>query len=84
MTLPEAEAAHLSRVLRLNVGDAIRVFDGRGHEWLATVDSLARGMAVVRLGGAVAAVPEPGVAVTLCASVLKADHMDEVAVLGNR
>jgi 16S rRNA (uracil1498-N3)-methyltransferase len=65
-------------VQRLNVGDAIRVFDGRGHEWLATVDSLARGMAVVRLGGAVAAVPEPGVAVTLCASVLKADHMDEV------
>lgn len=76
--LPEAEAAHLARVLRLKAGDAVRVFDGRGHEWLATVDSLTRGHAIVRLGDAVAAVPEAGVAITLCMSVLKADHMDEV------
>ena len=31
------EAGHLVRVLRLGPGAAVRVFDGRGHEWDATL-----------------------------------------------
>ena len=37
VTLPRDEAEHLTRVLRLGVGDTVAVFDGRGHEFLARV-----------------------------------------------
>ena len=37
--LPRDEAEHLTRVLRLGVGDTVAVFDGRGHEFLARVAS---------------------------------------------
>jgi 16S rRNA (uracil1498-N3)-methyltransferase len=76
VTLPEEEAAHLTRVLRLRPGDAVRVFDGRGLEWEATVEEVGRGRASVRLGDSVAAGPEPGVSITLYQSVLKPDQMD--------
>lgn len=33
ITLPAAEAHHLNRVLRLQVGDTIVAFDGAGSEW---------------------------------------------------
>src|SRR5258707_759045 len=34
VVLPREEAEHLTRVLRLSAGDAVHVFDGRGHEFL--------------------------------------------------
>ena len=37
VVLPRDEAEHLTRVLRLGVGDTVAVFDGRGHEFLARV-----------------------------------------------
>ena len=37
VTLPKDEAEHLTRVLRLSVGDLVSVFDGRGHEFSAKV-----------------------------------------------
>ena len=46
--LPDGEAAHLSRVLRLTAGDTVAVFDGRGTEYLARVERAGRGRAVVR------------------------------------
>src|SRR5436190_654799 len=48
--LPEDEARHLSQVLRLHVGDEIAVFDGRGREFRARVEEIARDGASVRLG----------------------------------
>ena len=41
VTLPRDEAQHLTKVLRLGVGDTVAVFDGRGHEFLARVASAA-------------------------------------------
>ena len=37
VTLPKDEAEHLTRVLRISVGDTVAVFDGRGLEFLARV-----------------------------------------------
>jgi len=78
VALPDAEAAHLMRVLRLRPGDAVRVFDGRGREWTARVEDAGRGRASVRLETPIAAAREAGVAITLAMAVLKADHMDDV------
>lgn len=41
-TLTGQEATHLRKVLRARVGDAIRLFDGHGHEFAARVSYLDR------------------------------------------
>ena len=78
VTLPRDEAEHLTRVLRLGVGDTVSVFDGRGHEFLARVverraPRRARAAAVARRAAA-----EPPVPLTLAQAVLKGDKMDDV------
>jgi 16S rRNA (uracil1498-N3)-methyltransferase len=78
ITLPEEEAEHLARVLRLKAGDALRVFNGRGHEFDAIVEQAGKGRVRVRLGEAAHPAPEPRVAITLAQAVLKGDKMDDV------
>jgi 16S rRNA (uracil1498-N3)-methyltransferase len=77
--LPSDEAAHLTRVLRLKAGAAIRVFNGRGGEFDGVVEAVARSRVRVRVGGARnAGAAEPRVSVTLSQAVLKGDKMDDV------
>jgi 16S rRNA (uracil1498-N3)-methyltransferase len=76
--LPQDEAAHLTRVLRLATGDRIRVFNGRGDEWDAQVDEAGKGRVSARLGERVTPAAEARTALTLCIAVLKADKMDDV------
>lgn len=76
--LPRDEAEHLTRVLRLGVGDTVAVFDGRGHEFLARVVSAVRRDVRVQLLSRVEPPPEPSVALTLAPAVLKADKMDDI------
>ena len=76
--LPDDEAQHLSRVLRLKAGEAIAIFDGQGHEALAHVASVTSRRVSVRVVEPRAAAPEPRVAVTLAQALLKSDKMDRV------
>ncbi len=76
--LPPDEAQHLIRVLRLSIGEIVRVFDGRGREHLATVEAITKSDVVVRLGEAAAPAPESPVAITLAMALLKGDKFDEV------
>lgn len=76
--LPDDEAAHLVRVLRLSAGDRIRVFNGRGEEWAAVVEDAGKRRVVARLVDAIAPAPEARVAIALAAAVLKGDKMDDV------
>jgi 16S rRNA (uracil1498-N3)-methyltransferase len=78
VTLPDDEAEHLTRVLRLKAGDALRVFNGRGRELEATVEQADKRGVRVRLGSIADAAPEPRVAITLAQAVLKGDKMDDV------
>ena len=78
VTLPRDEAEHLTRVLRLGVGDTVSVFDGRGQEFLARVASAVRRDVRVQLMSRVEPAAEAAVAITLAQGVLKADKMDEV------
>jgi len=76
--LPREEGEHLTRVLRIGVGDTVAVFDGRGHEWLARVVSAIRRDVRVQLVSRIDPAAEPAVALTLAQAVLKADKMDDV------
>ena len=76
--LPRDEAEHLTRVLRLGVGDIVAVFDGRGREFLARVVSAARRDARVHLVSRIEPAPESSTRMTLVQAVLKGDKMDDV------
>jgi 16S rRNA (uracil1498-N3)-methyltransferase len=79
VALPDEEAQHLTRVLRLKAGAAVRVFNGRGHEFDALIDKAGKSGVQVIVGAArEPAAREPRVAVTLAQAVLKGDKMDDI------
>ena len=79
VALPDDEARHLTRVLRLKSGSAIHVFDGRGHEFDAIVEKAGKRDVLIAVGRSREPVArEPRVAVTLAQAVLKGDKMDDV------
>jgi 16S rRNA (uracil1498-N3)-methyltransferase len=76
--LRENEGHHLTRVMRLRVGDEVAVFDGRGLEFNARVASADRRGVTLALVDRLAPARAPRVALTLVQSVLKNDAMDDV------
>jgi 16S rRNA (uracil1498-N3)-methyltransferase len=78
VTLPEDEGQHLTRVLRLGAGDPVHVFNGRGDEFEAVVETADRASVGVLIGKACRAAPEPGLSIALAQAVLKGDKMDAV------
>ena len=76
--LPEDEAEHLVRVMRLGVGDQVDVFDGRGNLWRAEIVQIGKKSAVVRPLEPGTPARELGVRMSLVVSVLKGDKLDLV------
>lgn len=78
VSLPEWSAHHAREVLRLRAGDVIRVFDGRGAEFEATLDRVTRSEVHARVGTAVIPRPESPLRISLALSPLKGDRMELV------
>ena len=78
ITLPEAASHHVTRVLRLGVGDALTVFDGRGGEYDAAIERTPRGAVVVDVGAKLAVDRESALIVELGQGICKGDRMDLV------
>ncbi len=72
MDLPEAARIHATRVLRLNAGDTLRVFDA-GSEFLATISSIEKRRVLIEVGAALPTLPERAVRLRLIMSPLKGD-----------
>jgi 16S rRNA (uracil1498-N3)-methyltransferase len=73
--LPEGAARH-AQVRRVQPGDALRLFDGRGHEHAAQVLEMGRKAVVVRLGPACAALAELPQRITLALGMPANERMD--------
>lgn len=73
--LPPEATHHAARVLRLNIGDHIRVFDGRGGEWVAHIARMKPAVHVV-LDTFDPATRTPDSQVTLVQALPAADKMD--------
>jgi 16S rRNA (uracil1498-N3)-methyltransferase len=71
-------AHYLRRVLRLRPGSSLVVFNGRGEERRAVVDSLARENTRLRLERAESPLPESPLQLTLVQGVAKSDAMDMI------
>ena len=65
-------------MLRLSSGDRVRVFNGRGAEFEAVVETANREAVGLTIGPPCTPAPEPRVAITLAQAVLKGDKMDDV------
>jgi 16S rRNA (uracil1498-N3)-methyltransferase len=72
---PEA-AQHVSKALRLKVGDGLTVFDGRGGEYEAVIQRIDRERVDVKLGAARAVERESALSVGLVQGLPEADKMD--------
>src|SRR5260370_24749714 len=64
VALPRDEADHLTHALRLGAGDAVTVFDGRGHECLARVPGRIGPAVLLHALSRVAPAPHPSLPLT--------------------
>lgn len=76
VTLEEAASNHLLRVLRLKPGAPLRLFNGAGGEYEATLDAVERGTAIVTLGAFVDVSRESSLAITLAQGISRGERMD--------
>ncbi len=77
MELPETALVHATRVLRLEEGDALRVFDA-GREFAATINSIQKGHVRIEVGLEVSGLPERAIPLHLIMSPLKGDLTEMV------
>lgn len=76
--LPEDEGAHLTRVLRLGVGDAVRLFDGRGASYAGEIIAARHTAVRVRVGHPEESAAESPVAFHVAPALIKGDGFDEI------
>jgi 16S rRNA (uracil1498-N3)-methyltransferase len=73
LPLPPDVAHHARHVLRLQSGASVRVFDGQGSEYDATIEATRPKELSVRVGGSVPAAPESALHSILAFAPLSAD-----------
>ena len=76
VVLPEDAVAHLVRVLRMGVGDAITLFNGDGFDYLARISSLAKKSAEAEVLGRSKLDNESPLHLTLAQGIARGEKMD--------
>jgi 16S rRNA (uracil1498-N3)-methyltransferase len=76
LPLSDDQAHYLSRVLRCRQGDSLVVFNARGEEREATIESFAKRHSVLALGRTLEALPESPAGIVLLQALVKSDAMD--------
>ena len=78
LQLDRDQARYLSRVLRLRNGDMVNVFNGNDGEFGASVVSLGKNSAVVRVDIAIETAPESALKVNIVQGISRGERMDFV------
>ncbi len=71
-----SEAGHIARVLRMQVGDKLVLFDGSGFDYTVEIEAITEGAVAVNILEKVFSNAEPDVNITLCQAVIKHDHFE--------
>ena len=75
----EGQAAHhVTHVLRMRSGNAVRVFDGEGHEYQAVLADIGRAGITLDIGAAVPGDRESMLQITLAQGIARHDRMDMI------
>jgi len=78
LTIQGDAAHHMSRVLRLGVGDTVELRDGRGRGWSGCIEGVSKGSVSVRLLEEIRLRNESPLNVTLGMAFARSDRMDVV------
>lgn len=78
LQLDAEQARYLGRALRLRVGSSLSVFNGRGGEFTATVETIGRKSALLRIGDQADAITESPLKVHLVQGISRGERMDFV------
>lgn len=78
VTLSGTAAAHARRVLRLETGDAVTLFNGDGDDYPSRIAGFGRGTVAVTVEGRHPARAESPLAVTLVQGIARTERMDLV------
>jgi len=76
LTLPAQAAEHVARVLRMNTGDVLTVFNGDGFDYVATLVNVGKRDVVVRLDSREEVANESPLRLTLAQGVARGEKMD--------
>jgi len=76
VALDDSAARHVARVLRLGVGAALRLFDGHGGEYPATITAVDKRSVEVELGNQDNVDVESPLHITLAQGISKGERMD--------
>jgi 16S rRNA (uracil1498-N3)-methyltransferase len=76
LALPEEPAQHLTRVLRLDAGAALRVFNGRGGEFDARIESVRKNEVTVLISAHHPIERESPLQVSLLQGIARGEKMD--------
>lgn len=76
VVLPEGAAVHLSRVLRLQPGDACVLFNGDGHDYAARILAIGKREVRVRVDGNEKVLRESPLRIVLLQGIARGEKMD--------
>lgn len=76
ISLPRVQAHHISHVLRMRCGDAIRLFNDSGYEFDSRVIELAKKAARIEIGASRQVENESPLKISLCLAIARSQHMD--------
>lgn len=78
LSLPEATATHLLRVLRLGLGDSVTLFNGDGYDYRAQISALGKRSAEAEVIERLEVQRESPLQVTLAQALARGEKMDLV------
>lgn len=76
LPLPAQAAEHVARVLRMNAGDELTVFNGDGYDYAATLLSVGKRDVMVRIDNREEIANESSLQLTLAQGVARGEKMD--------
>ncbi|GLQ89723.1 16S rRNA (uracil(1498)-N(3))-methyltransferase [Dyella flagellata] len=76
LLLPAQAAEHVARVLRMDVGDALTVFNGDGFDYAATLVRVSKREVIVRIDACEEIANESALRLTLAQAVARGEKMD--------
>lgn len=76
LALPDSAAHHATRVLRMQAGDGVTLFNGDGQDYAAEIQRIAKDGVSVKVQACAAVARESSLKVTLAQAISSGDRMD--------
>jgi 16S rRNA (uracil1498-N3)-methyltransferase len=76
INLPRDKAHHISNVLRMRIGDSIKLFNGSGDDYQSKVIEIGKKNAQIEIAESIQVANESPLTINLCLAVARGQHMD--------